>query len=217
MRHGRDTLITCAMPDFQAILFDFDGVLLDSEPVHCDCWREALAPLGVAVTWEAYAEHCVGSADSSMMTVFAKLADPPADPAKLWENYPLKKRLFRERMAVNPPFAAGVADFFRELSGRYKLGVVSSSAHVEIDPLLEAAGIMPHLGTVVGGGDVKHHKPSPEPYLLAASRLGIQSALVVEDSLPGLESARAAGFAAVRITDPSRMMEVVRARLNGGS
>ena len=203
------------MPEFQAILFDFDGVLLDSEPVHCECWREVLAPLGVRVTWEAYAAHCVGAADRSMMEVFAKLADPPADPAKLWELYPLKKQRFRERMAVNPPFAPGVADFFRDLSGRYKLGVVSSSAHAEIDPLLGAAGILPYLGTVVGGGDVQRHKPDPEPYLLAAGRLGIQSALVVEDSAPGLESARAAGFAAVRITDPARMMEAVRARLNG--
>lgn len=203
------------MPEFQAVLFDFDGVLLDSEPVHCDCWREALAPLGVRVTWEVYAAHCVGAADSSMMAVFAGLADPPADPAKLWQRYPLKKRLFQERMAVDPPFAAGVADFFRALSARYKLGVVSSSAHVEIEPLLEAAGIRQYLGTVVGGEDVKLHKPAPEPYLLAASRLGIRSALVVEDSLPGMASARAAGFEALRITDPARMMEIVSARLNG--
>src|ERR1035441_9340756 len=52
------------MPEFQAILFDFDGVLVDSEPVHCDCWREVLAPLGVPVTWEVYAAHCVGAVDS---------------------------------------------------------------------------------------------------------------------------------------------------------
>ena len=70
------------MPEFDEILFDFDGVLLDSEPVHCDCWREALAPLGVPITWEVYAAHCVGAADREMIHVFAKLLDPPADPAK---------------------------------------------------------------------------------------------------------------------------------------
>ena len=122
------------MPDFEAILFDFDGVLVDSEPVHCDCWREALAPLGVAVTWEVYAAHCVGAADSAMMPIFARLANPPADPAKLWERYAEKKERFRERMAAHPPFAEGLADFFRELSGQYKLAVVSSSAHAEIEP-----------------------------------------------------------------------------------
>ncbi|MGA2136378.1 MAG: HAD family phosphatase [Bryobacteraceae bacterium] len=205
------------MSEFEAILFDFDGVLVDSEPVHCDCWREALAPLGVSVTWEVYAAYCVGAADSSMMTVFAKLADPPADPTKLWERYSLKKQLFQQRMALGAPFAPGVAEFFRDLSTRYKLGVVSSSAHVEIDPLLEAAGIMPYLSTVVGGGDVKRHKPHPEPYVLAGKNLGISKALAVEDSPPGMQSARDAGFDVIRITDPARMMEVVRQRLANGS
>ena len=201
------------MPDFEAILFDFDGVLVDSEPLHCDCWREALEPLGVPVTWEVYAAHCVGAADSAMMPIFAKLANPPLDPAKLWERYPIKKARFQARMAEQPPFAAGLADFFRDLAGRYKLAVVSSSAHSEIEPPLEAAGILQYLATVVGGGDVKRHKPNPEPYLLAGTRLGVRHALAVEDSLPGMQSAQAAGFEALRITDPSRMMERVREHL----
>jgi len=202
------------MPEFQAILFDFDGVLVDSEPVHCDCWREVLAPLGVAVTWEIYAAHCVGAVDSQMVHTFAKLADPPADPARLWEQYPLKRQRFRERMAAHAPFAQGVGDFFRELAAHYKLGVVSSSSHAEIEPFLEAAGIRRYLATVVGGDDVKRHKPAPDPYVMAGERLGIQTALAVEDSPPGMESARAAGFTALQITDPARMMEVVRARLS---
>lgn len=201
------------MPEFEAILFDFDGVLMDSEPIHCDCWREALEPLGIPVTWEIYSTHCVGAADSAMMPIFAKLVDPPVDPAKLWERYPVKKERFRERMAIHPPFAEGLSDFFRELSGRYKLGVVSSSAHAEIEPPLEAAGILKYVDTVVGGGDVKRHKPAPDPYVLAGARLGITKALAVEDSLPGMESARVAGFEALRITDPARMIEVVRGRL----
>lgn len=201
--------------NFEAIFFDFDGVLLDSEPVHCQCWKEALEPLGVLVTWEVYAAHCVGTADRDMMQIFARLSDPPADPARLWQEHPRKKQLFQERMAVHPPFAPGIADFFRELAQSYRLGVVSSSASAEIEPLLVAAGIRPYLGTVVSGGDVDRHKPAPDPYLLAAARLGIRSALVVEDSLPGMESARAAGFEAVRIADPARMMDCVRRRLAG--
>jgi HAD superfamily hydrolase (TIGR01509 family) len=146
--------------------------------------------------------------------VFAKLVDPPADPAQLWEQYPLKKQRFRERMAAHAPFAEGIAEFFRELSARYKLGVVSSSSHAEIEPFLEAAGIRQYLGTVVGGDDVKRHKPAPDPYVLAGERLGIETALAVEDSMPGVESARAAGFATLQISDPARMMELVRARVH---
>ena len=203
------------MADFEAVFFDFDGVLLDSEPVHCECWDEVLSPLGVHVTWEVYGAHCVGASDRDMMQVFANVCDPPADPATLWEQYPLKKRLFQERMAVEPPFAPGVADFFRDLAIRYRLAVVSSSASAEVAPLLEASGIRPHLSTVVCGEDVERHKPAPDPYLLAAARLGIQRALVVEDSPAGMESARAAGFEAMRIADPARMMDCVRQRLNG--
>ena len=203
------------MTGFEAILFDFDGVLLDSEPVHCDCWREVLQPLGVPVTWDVYAAKCVGSSDRDMMRIFAGLCNPPADPARLWQQYARKQQVFRERVAVNPPFAPGVAEFFHDLSLSYKLGVVSSSGSAEIVPLLEAAGILPYLGTVVCGEDVERPKPAPDPYLLAARRLGIQSALVVEDSPPGIESARAAGFEALRITDPACMIETVRRRLAG--
>ena len=203
------------MDSFEAILFDFDGVLLDSEPVHCECWKEALQPLGVPVTWDVYALKCVGTSDKDMIHTFAALCEPPADPATLWAEYPLKKRLFQERMAVDPPFAPGVDKFFQELSQSYRLGVVSSSASSEIEPLLRVAGIRPHLNTVVSGDDVQRHKPAPDPYLLAAERLGITRALVVEDSQAGMESARAAGFEAIRIADPKQMMDRVRQRLNG--
>jgi len=201
------------MGEFEAILFDFDGVLVDSEPIHCDCWREALAPLGVPLTWELYAAHCAGALESQMIHVFARLADPPADPARVRAQYGQKQRRFRERMAEHAPFADGVADFCRELAADYKLGVVSSSSHAEIEPFLEAAGVRQYLATVVGGDDVKKHKPAPEPYRLAGERLGITRALAVEDSAPGMESARAAGFTALQIRDPARMMDVVRARL----
>jgi beta-phosphoglucomutase len=203
------------MADYEAVLFDFDGVLLDSEPVHCDCWREVLAPLGVRVTWEVYAAHCIGASDRDMMRVFAALSDPPADPARLWEQYPRKLEAFRERMAVNAPFQPGVAGFFRDLGKTYKLGVVSSSTRPEIEPLLIASGIRPSLNALVCGEDVARHKPAPDPYLLAGRLLGIARALVVEDSAAGIASAGAAGFDAVRIADPARMMEVVRERLGG--
>jgi beta-phosphoglucomutase len=201
------------MPGFEAVLFDFDGVLLDSEPIHCDCWREVLAPLGVRVTWDAYAAHCVGAADHQMMAVFAKLADPPADPARLWQEYDRKKQVFAERLRANPPFAHGLTEFFRDLAQSYKLAVVSSSARDEIEPLLSVAGIRDHLGTVVCGEDVERHKPWPDPYMLAGRRLGIQTALAVEDSVAGMQSAQAAGFESVRIANPARMMEAVRQRL----
>ena len=92
------------MPEFEAILFDFDGVLLDSEPVHCACWAEVLAPFGVTVEWEYYRQHGVGVDDREMLRTLAARFDPPRNWEELWAVYPAKKKLFQARMAQLPPF-----------------------------------------------------------------------------------------------------------------
>ena len=203
------------MPDFQAILFDFDGVLLDSEPVHCACWAEELAALGVTLTWDFYSRHCIGIDDRDMLRRMASQSDPPRDWRDLWALYPAKKERFRRRMIAQPAFHPALDSLLGRLGERYRLAVVSSSACSEIEPLLDAGGLRPHFATVVGGDDVEHHKPAPDPYLLAASRLGITRALVLEDSPAGIASGRAAGFAVVQVPHPSGVPELLRQLLDG--
>jgi HAD superfamily hydrolase (TIGR01509 family) len=100
-----------------------------------------------------------------------------------------------------------------DLHRQFKLAVVSSSSCSEIEPLMVAGGIRQHFDTVVGGGDVKIQKPSPEPYLLAASRLGVEKALVLEDSAAGIASGRAAGFEVLPVRHPTEVPELLRRRL----
>ena len=88
----------------------------------------------------------------------------------------------------------------RELRPQYKLGVVTSSNIREVGGLLESAGLMPYLDTVVHGGEVKNHKPAPDPYLLAIERLEVRTALAVEDSKAGIASAKAAGLDVIAVT-----------------
>jgi len=140
-------------------------------------------------------------------------ADPPLDWQELWARYPEKKALFRERMSGAPPFAPGLPALFERLYGTYKLAVVSSSSCSEIEPLLIAGGLRQYLGTVVGGGDVKRQKPDPEPYLLAATRLGVDRAIVFEDSEAGIASGRAAGFEVVRVKHPTEVPDLVLERV----
>jgi beta-phosphoglucomutase len=204
------------MPEFEAILFDFDGVLLDSEPVHYACWAEVLAPLGVTVEWEYYREHGVGVDDREMLRTVAARSDPPRNWEELWALYPAKKRLFQARMAQLPPFDPSLDGFLGELHGVYKLAVVTSSATTEIAPILVAGGIWQHFDTLVGGEDVKRHKPAPDPYLLAAERLGVRAALVVEDSEPGMASGRAAGFEVLAVKGPADLRQRVLGRLSKG-
>jgi len=201
------------MPEFEAILFDFDGVLLDSEPVHCACWAEVLAPLGVTLEWEFYRRHGIGVDDREMLRMMAAGSDPPRKWEELWALYPAKKKLFQARMAQLPPFDPSLDGFLSRLHGVYKLAVVSSSSTTEIAPVLEAGGIRRHFDTLVCGEDVERHKPAPEPYLLAAQRLGTRTALVVEDSEPGMASGRAAGFEVLAVKGPAELQERVLGRL----
>jgi HAD superfamily hydrolase (TIGR01509 family) len=203
------------MYGFDAIFFDFDGVLIDSEPVHWACWREVLLPLGVSLEWEFYRNQCIGIDDRLMLQMMATASDPPRDWQEMWAQYPAKKELFRARMIDAPPFPQGIAALLEELQERYKLAVVSSSSCAEIEPLLAKAGLRDYFQTIVGGESVKHHKPAPDPYLLAAERLEARTALVLEDSDAGLASGRAAGFEALRVCHPNETADVVRRRLNG--
>jgi HAD superfamily hydrolase (TIGR01509 family) len=186
---------------------------MDSEPVHFLCWSEVLAPFGIKLAWDSYASNCIGVSDRAMLEAFARDSDPPVTADELWAQYPVKQECFRRRIVADPPFAPGLREFIAELTGAYRLAVVSSSARAEVEPMLERAGIREYLGTVVCREDVKRHKPAPDPYLLAASRLGVQSALVAEDSEAGIASALAAGFEVVRIPSPTQTVALVESRL----
>ncbi len=195
------------MSRFDAVLFDFDGVLIDSEPVHWACWAEVLAGAGVVLEWEYYRDCCIGIDDREMLRMMAAVADPPRDWQALWELYPEKKKRFRARMEAAPPFTAGLNGLLSRLEGEFKLAVVSSSSCAEIEPLLESAQLRHYFATVVGGESVPRgrHKPEPDPYLLAAERLGARAPLVVEDSDPGAASGRAAGFEVLQVRSPAEV------------
>ncbi|MEO8592396.1 MAG: HAD family phosphatase [Candidatus Solibacter sp.] len=197
---------------FQAIFFDFDGVLLDTEPIHCACWAEILAPAGITLSWEYYRENAIGIDDRDVLRTLARNATPPLDFDTLWALYPAKRRLFQQRVA-DPPFDSELKTLLPSLERDYKLAVVSSSSASEIEPLLVAGGIRQHFQTIVGGSDVTRHKPAPEPYLLAGSRLGVERALVLEDSAAGIASARAAGFEVLPVRHPSEVAGLIRDRL----
>ena len=202
------------MPDFDAILFDFDGVLADTEPVHFAAWAEALAPLGVTFDWDFFREHCVGIDDRSMVPFLAACVDPPCDPERLWARHPEKVALFRRWTLESPPFAPELDGFLERLHGPYKLAVVTASARVEIEPLLKAGGIARHFDALVCGKEAGRNKPAPDPYLQAAKLLGAKNPLVVEDSEAGIASGRTAGFEVLAVEAAAGMMDAVMRRLS---
>lgn len=198
---------------YDAILFDFDGVLADTEPLHFRCWREILNPYGIQMDWDTYVRTCIGITDRLMLAQFCDRANPPVELQTLIDEYPRKRELFRTLVSQELPFFVGCGEFLDSLNG-YPLAVVSSSGRLEIEPALERAGLLDRFETLVCGGDVRNHKPAPDPYLLAASRLKAQHPLVIEDSDAGVESARAAGFDVLRVKSPAEVPELVRTRLS---
>ncbi|HUS06769.1 MAG TPA: HAD family phosphatase, partial [Bryobacteraceae bacterium] len=180
------------MAEYEAILFDFDGVLVDSEPVHFECWRAILEPFGIPLDWKTYSEHCIGISDRAMLASLCVQKDPPLDLNLLIPEYPKKKQMFRDRMIQHPCVTPETLALLNELSA-YKMAVVTSSGRSEVEPILEACGIRDRFQAAVFGGDVENLKPAPDPYLLAMKRLGVGRALVVEDSAPGEQSGLAAG------------------------
>ncbi len=200
------------MLDYEAILFDFDGVLLDSEPIHFACWREVLLPLGIDMDWELYRAHCIGESDRATLEFLSARTEPPVPLERLWAEYERKNRLFLKRVIDNPPIPEANYRLLEKLSS-YRLAVVSSSGRAEVEPVLRAANLTSFFPVIVCGDDVNRHKPDPEPYLLAAQRLGVRRALVVEDSDAGEASGRAAGFDVVRVDAAGRTAELVERRL----
>ena len=197
---------------YEAILFDFDGVLVDSEPVHCECWQEILKPYGLKLDWKTYCEHGIGAADRLLLAKLCDQVTPPVDLERLVAEYPRKRDLFQKRMLERDCFSSDVLELLPQLND-YQLAVVTSSGQAEVESILIQAGIRDYFHVAVFGGDVKKHKPDPEPYLLAIEKLGVRTALVVEDSDAGETSARAAGLDVLRIHKTADMPAKLRERL----
>lgn len=198
---------------YEAILFDFDGVIVDSEPVHWACWRQVLEPLEVDLAWDFYHQHFIGVSDRAMADVLAGMSRRSITAADVYAVYPEKTRIFREEMQRKLPFSPGVRELVAELRREFRIAVVTSSRRSEVEPVLQAGGLLPLLSATVYADDVTRHKPDPMPYLHAASQLGVSQALVVEDSAAGEASGRAAGFHVLRVASPDEVATRVREHL----
>jgi beta-phosphoglucomutase len=198
---------------YDAILFDFDGVLADTEPVHFACWREILAPFGVDLDWDTYRTRGMGLPDLALLASLGSLARPPVSPEILAAKLPEKRKRFVELALQRRPLSDAMVGFLKSLSA-YKLALVTSSNRAEIEPLLEDAGVLACFKTLVCGREAPHPKPAPDPYLMAARLLAARRPLVVEDSAAGLESARAAGFDYLEIKSATQTPQAVRAALD---
>ena len=191
---------------FAAVIFDMDGVLVDSEPMHVDAMREVLRPYGVPYTDEEN-EQFFGFTDLEVFRVLRERHGLAADPDELaHRRTQLLVRQTRERTVVMP----GIPEVPRRLHALgYRLAVASSSAVEVIEATVEVLGLAPVFETLVSGLEVGRGKPAPDVFLETARRLALppRECLVVEDSRNGLLAAKAAGMACAAVPCPATRHE----------
>jgi HAD superfamily hydrolase (TIGR01509 family) len=184
-----------------AILFDFNGVLVDDERFHWRAFRETLAPLGIRLTWKRYQDRYLALDDHSAMA--AILADAGARAAPARSLVRRKRQIYRRGSSTALRIEPRVARLIRALARRAPLAIVSGAARSEIRQALRRARLARTFRTVVAAEDVRRPKPHPEGYLRALSHFGRRDGrgcVAIEDSPGGVRAARAAGLLVVGVS-----------------
>ena len=181
---------------FKAYLFDLDGTLADSMPLHLRSWQQATREMGadfpVELFW-AWGGIPLTRTVEMLNERFGWNLDPAATVHR-------KEQLYLTMLDELKPIPAVLAHAEAGF-GKLPMAIVSGSPRLTIERTLATLGLTPLFKTVVGMEDYTHGKPAPEPFLVAAARLGVAPAecLVFEDAEAGFQSAAAAGMALVKV------------------
>jgi HAD superfamily hydrolase (TIGR01509 family) len=188
------------LPAFEAILFDMDGVIVDSEPLHERAFREVFDQMGYGQTHGIHFPDYFGRSDS---TLWRDFVDRHAPPQPFEELMAWKQRHFIQILKEAGPIFDGLPELVERLARRYRLALASGSPHPVIDEVLAMRGLRQYFPVVVSVQDVGKNKPAPDVFLRAAQLLGVKpaQACVIEDSAVGVEAGRAAGMTTVAITN----------------
>ncbi len=185
-----------------ALVFDFNGVLVDDERVHLALFNEALAPYGLAISEADYFDRYVGFDDADCFRHAARDAGVELDAAAVARLIEVKAARYQAVMAEDPPLFPGAVAVVRALAQRYPLAICSGALRAEVEGVLRAAGLRGCFAAVVAAEDVARGKPDPEGYVKALAALNrgrdrplaAADCLVVEDTVAGVQAARAAGM-----------------------
>jgi HAD superfamily hydrolase (TIGR01509 family) len=192
----------------RAIVFDFDGVIANSEPLHLRAFQDVLTERGVALTEQDYYERYLGFDDAGVFAAIAAAGATgwrQADVAALVARKALRMEALERDVSILFP---GARELIERAASRVPLAIASGALDAEIRRILDREGLTTLFRAIVSANDSVAGKPSPEPYALAVARLSrtigadlsAGGCVAIEDSRWGLESARAAGLRTIGVT-----------------
>ena len=203
----------------RAVIFDFNGVLVDDEMVHFALFREVLGEQGIELTEQQYHAEYLGYDDRGCFEVALSRAGRPADRLRVDALIAQKAGRYEALAAEGLSFFAGAREALASISRRWPVAICSGALRPEIEYALMRLDLRDRVGPILSAEDTTRCKPDPEGYQLALAALrslpganlkGLQPSecLVIEDSLAGIESARAAGMRAVGVPHTYRPDEL---------
>jgi len=195
----------------EAVLFDFDGILVDSEPMHHRAFTEVLDPLGMGFPWKEYVEIYMGFDDRDAFREAFRAKGIALDEANLAKLVAAKSEAFLRGLRDGVTAYPGAVPMIESLhaAGR-PLALCSGALRSDIDPILTKLGVARRFDVIVSADDVRRSKPDPESYALAFRRLSGTNptsltvpgkSIAVEDTPAGIRSAKGAGLRVLAVTN----------------
>ena len=204
----------------QAIVFDFDGVIADSEPLHLRAFQRAFADVGLTLTPGDYYSRYLGFDDAGVFAAVFRDRGAAFTDDHVAALVAQKGEYIQESLRAGDILFPGAAEFVRTAATAIPLAIASGALRHEIEEILDATGLRDCFTTIVAAGETAQGKPSPEPYarafhLLKKTHADLASnrCVAIEDSRWGLESARGAGLRCVGVTNSSPASELPGAEL----
>ncbi|WP_224983068.1 HAD family hydrolase [Geomonas agri] len=193
----------------KAVIFDFDGIIVDTEPLHYKAFQELLVPLGLGYSWQEYLDLYIGFDDRDAFREAFRVHGRPLSDQELKELIKGKAEAFLKIVSGGVGPYPGVVELIRSISGNLPLALCSGALQSDIEPILAQLGLTDAFDVKVTADEVAASKPDPESYRLAVQRLQerfpgqVEAAdsIAVEDTPAGITSATGAGLKVLAVTN----------------
>lgn len=188
-----------------AVIFDFDGIIVDSEPMHYQAFGRILAPLGMEFSWEEYCQTYIGFDDRDAFRQAFKIAGKKICERDLKQLIRDKAEIFQQLIHEGEATPLpGAVELINSIPRTLPIALCSGALREDILPIIGRLGIDQAFRTIVTAEDTKKSKPDPAPYLLALKNLEIDHAdrvIAIEDTPAGILSAKGAGLKVLAVTN----------------